>query len=109
MKDQSTPVCLFANKIDLEEERKVTQDEFFALKNTYNMSLHETSARTGQGVQELINAICAQVYAQKVPNAGTDGAANSTAANTTESASATTTNQDLRQIDRPSFPLTQKT
>ena len=107
VKEASTPVVLFANKVDLEESRVVSQDEFYALKNKYNMNVHQTSAKTGQGVQELVNDICAQVYAQKNPNAS-EATGSSTTATESGPANLAVQSEPNRQLDRPSFPLTQK-
>ena len=58
VKDQDTPVVLFSNKIDLEAERKVSQDSAVQVAEMHHMNLHTTSAKTGQGVQDLFQDIC---------------------------------------------------
>ena len=66
VKDQSIPVVLVGNKVDREEPRVVSQDAGFSLAQQHGKTYHETSAKTGAGVKEMINDILSQVYVQKI-------------------------------------------
>ena len=57
MKDQSTPVVIVGNKVDLEEERAVTQDAAHSIAQTHKMNYHETSAKSGTGVEQMVNDV----------------------------------------------------
>ena len=56
------PFIIIANKIDLEDKRKIATDEGkkFAAEN--NLPYSETSAITGQGVNEAFLALIQRVY-----------------------------------------------
>lgn len=58
----SFPFILIANKIDLVNERQISQEECkeFAEKN--KMPYFETSAKSGQGVKEAINSLISRVF-----------------------------------------------
>jgi len=66
VKDQDTPVIIVSNKYDLEDAREVEQDAAHSLAQQHSMNLHETSAKTGHGVEEMINDVLSQVYKHKV-------------------------------------------
>lgn len=66
VKSADTPVVLFANKIDLEEERVVSKDDIQALAEQHKMNLHHTSAKTGFGVSEMVNDVLTQVYMTQI-------------------------------------------
>ena len=48
-------ITLIGNKIDLAAQRKVKTDEARQLASAYNIPYLETSAKTGQNVQEAFN------------------------------------------------------
>ena len=48
--NNSGVIC--ANKCDLEEERKITQEELEELGKKHNMKIYETSAKTGKNINE---------------------------------------------------------
>ena len=106
VKDQDTPVVLFSNKIDLEDERKVSQDSAVQVAEYHHMNLHTTSAKTGQGVQELFEDICSQVYKHKIRPQIVNSIENGETATTTDSTNNGMAAAGGRTIDRPSFPLT---
>ena len=49
---------LVGNKIDLENERKVSTEEGQNLANEYNMDFLETSAKTGENIENIFQKIC---------------------------------------------------
>lgn len=51
--DPNMVICLVGNKCDLEEERKVTREEAEEYAKEKGFLMSETSARSGEGVQEL--------------------------------------------------------
>ena len=49
---------LVGNKIDLENERKVSTEEGQNLANEFNMDFLETSAKTGENIENIFQKIC---------------------------------------------------
>ena len=47
-------IVLIGNKIDNEGERKISKEQGEKLANDYNVSFFETSAKTGQGINESV-------------------------------------------------------
>ena len=58
------PFIIIANKIDLEleGERVVTKEEAQAFADKYGLPLFETSAKSGQGVEEAFQTLIQKVY-----------------------------------------------
>lgn len=56
---------MVGNKVDLEHERKVTPEEAGELAKENDMSYFETSAKTGQNIQELMNYLMKEIYTTK--------------------------------------------
>ena len=56
------PIIIIANKIDLEGERVVTKKEAQAFADKYGLPLFETSAKSGQGVEEAFQTLIQKVY-----------------------------------------------
>jgi Ras-related protein Rab-23 len=57
------PIVLFANKVDLVEERNLNTPEIQKLAEEHNfLNFFFTSAKTGQGVVEAFNAIIERLY-----------------------------------------------
>ena len=58
------PFIIIANKIDLELEGKrvVTKEEAQAFADKYGLPLFETSAKSGQGVEEAFQTLIQKVY-----------------------------------------------
>jgi small GTP-binding protein len=57
------PLVLFANKVDLEEEKNLDNFKIQNMVENYNfLNYYLTSAKTGQGVIEAFNAIITELY-----------------------------------------------
>ena len=54
MKDTDTPVVIAGNKVDLVDQEAVTADTARTFAQQHQMNYHETSAKTGLGVEEMI-------------------------------------------------------
>ena len=63
-KSNTFPFIIIANKIDLELEGKrvVTKEEAQAFADKYGLPLFETSAKSGQGVEEAFQTLIQKVY-----------------------------------------------
>ena len=53
---------LVGNKIDLEDDRKVSQEEAKALADMHKMQYFETSAKLNKNIDELMHYLMEQVY-----------------------------------------------
>ena len=51
-------IVLLGNKIDLENERKVSTEEGQNLANSFNMDFFEISAKTGENIENIFEKIC---------------------------------------------------
>ena len=49
-----TPILLLGNKIDLAEKRVIDTEKGLALAKMYDAEFYETSAKTGEGLKELV-------------------------------------------------------
>ena len=56
------PFIILANKVDLEEERKISHEEGKAFADKLKIPYFETSAKTGQGLQEAFQCLFESVY-----------------------------------------------
>jgi len=63
--DSKVQKILVGNKCDLAEERKVATEDGEALASEYNMSFFETSAKTGQSVDDAFLRITDQVVEKR--------------------------------------------
>ena len=66
VKDTETPVVLTGNKMDLVEERVIDLDAAHKIAQDHNMSFRMTSAKTGEGVPEMIKDVLEKVYIKKI-------------------------------------------
>lgn len=69
--DPSIVKVLVGNKIDLEEDRKVTTEEARALAEQHKMQYFETSAKLNKNIDELMQHLMEQVY-KRMFNDGTE-------------------------------------
>lgn len=53
---------LVGNKVDLDDKRIITFEEGKQLADKHNINFFETSAKTGQNIEELFNHLSKQVY-----------------------------------------------
>jgi GTPase SAR1 family protein len=60
--DPSITKVLVGNKIDLEDDRKVTSEEAKALAEQHKMQYFETSAKLNKNIDELMQHLMEQVY-----------------------------------------------
>ncbi len=60
---------MVGNKVDLEHERKVTSEEANELAQESEMPYFETSAKTGQNIQELMSYLMKEIYNKKFQSA----------------------------------------
>ena len=51
---ENVSIVLIGNKIDNEKERKISKEQGVKLANDYNVSFFETSAKTGEGINESV-------------------------------------------------------
>jgi len=56
-KEKSTQILILGNKIDMPEERKVLLEEGNSIASKYNALFTETSAKTGENVENAFNLI----------------------------------------------------
>lgn len=63
----SMDILLIGNKIDL-EDRKISENDLIDLGNRYNIPTIESSALTGQNVDEAFNKIINNIYQSKTLN-----------------------------------------
>ena len=61
----NVPFILLGNKIDLVEERKVTQEMIKKISERYNFPYFETSAKTGENVIDMFNAVIDKTLQQE--------------------------------------------
>lgn len=62
----SVPIVYFGNKMDLKEERKISQAHIDHMKDQLAISDYvETSARTGENVEKLFETIARQIYERR--------------------------------------------
>ena len=60
--DEKIIKYLIANKIDMNEERKVTKEEGQKMANQYNMKYFETSAKTNTNITESIEGLAKDIF-----------------------------------------------
>ena len=51
---ENVTIVLIGNKIDNENQRKISREQGEKLANDYNVTFFETSAKTGQGINESV-------------------------------------------------------
>ena len=66
VKDTDTPVVIAGNKVDLVDQVAVTTENARAFAQQHQMNYHETSAKTGLGVEEMIQDVLTKVYHHKI-------------------------------------------
>lgn len=67
--DPSIVKVLVGNKIDLEDDRKVTPEEAEELAQQHKMKYFETSAKLNKNIDELMQHLMEQVYKKMFNNA----------------------------------------
>ena len=68
LKDQraeEVPILIVGNKKDLEENRQVKTREGAALAKKYGVDFIETSAKTGENIEEAFKRICFLIWSKK--------------------------------------------
>lgn len=67
--DEDVEILLVGNKIDMNEERKVTTDEGLELANKYSVAFIETSAKTAENVDNAFMTLITNAY-KKIRDSG---------------------------------------
>ena len=63
--NKNVKIILIGNKIDLINDRKITQEEGQEAANTYNIKYFETSAKDDTGIKEAIRTIINDILENK--------------------------------------------
>ena len=63
--NKNVKIILIGNKIDLINDRKITQEEGQEVANTYNIKYFETSAKDDTGIKEAIRTIINDILENK--------------------------------------------
>ena len=63
--NKNVKIILIGNKIDLINDRKITQEEGQEVANTYNIKYFETSAKDDTGIKEAIRTIINDILESK--------------------------------------------
>ena len=58
-------LVLVGNKIDLEQERKISKEDGLELATEYGMEFFEASAKTGKNIEDIFSKIC-KIVAKKI-------------------------------------------
>lgn len=66
-KFQKFPIMLVGNKIDLEDQRKVSSEEAMAFAKEFGCTYIETSAKTGHNVNKLFEDLVRQIRENEQP------------------------------------------
>ena len=64
-KAEEVPILIVGNKKDLEENRQVKTREGAALAKKYGVDFIETSAKTGENIEEAFKRICFLIWSKK--------------------------------------------
>ena len=56
---------MVGNKIDLEDERKISREEAQNLAKSYKMQYFETSAKENNGINELFETVLNRIYKKR--------------------------------------------
>ena len=67
-KDIFIPIIIIGNKIDMEDSREINKDEANKFASENNYKYFETSAKTGEGVDEAIRELVNQILANSDKN-----------------------------------------
>ncbi|XP_014677168.1 PREDICTED: ras-related protein Rab-39B-like [Priapulus caudatus] len=62
MEPRKTVFLLIGHKTDMEKERQVSEDEGAKLAKFYDVTFFETSARTGENIEAVFQAIATKIY-----------------------------------------------
>ena len=62
IKDKSIPILLIGNKIDLAENREIIKRKAQDLAEQYNFPFFETSALTGEGIDEIFSYLISNLF-----------------------------------------------
>ena len=63
-----TIIYIAANKVDLEDEIEINQDEANEWAQNYHFKIYFTSAKTGIGIKELFHDLASDLYNEKLKN-----------------------------------------
>ena len=96
---------LVGNKIDLIDKRCVVKSDIDKITQEFSLNYHETSALSGEGVNEMIQDINRQIYMTKF--AEPESAGQSTGA-TSAASLKPPSDGPVSDKDRPSFMLGQQ-
>ena len=55
------PIIIVGNKLDMEDKRKITKENADKLSKEYNYKYFETSAKTGEGVDDAVRDLVNQI------------------------------------------------
>ena len=61
---EKTEMIIAGNKIDL-QNREVSKEELKNISDKYNIPFLETSAKTGEGVEEVFNTLIHNIFQKK--------------------------------------------
>ena len=56
-KENNTKIVLIGNKIDLKQERQISEEEGKKMAQDYNLNYYETSAKENIGINELMKDV----------------------------------------------------
>ena len=64
----NTKIVLIGNKIDLKEEREISEDDGKRIAKDYNINYYETSAKENIGINELMKDLIKDILNSRLKN-----------------------------------------